>query len=64
MKIVTTMCLLCSMISIAMAADASAETMKSTKLEVRFDAKTHEPADLVNLETGERLGWRRNRPSD
>lgn len=43
------------MISIATAADASAETMKSTKLEMRFDAQTREPADLVNLETGDRL---------
>jgi len=30
--------------------------MKSTKLEVRFDAKTHEPTELVNLETGDPLG--------
>ena len=64
MKIVTTICLSCGMMSTATAADASADTMKSTKLEVRFDAKTHEPADLVNLETGERLVLCRKRLSD
>ena len=29
--------------------------MKSSKLEVRFDSKTHEPTGLVNVQTGDRL---------
>ncbi len=55
MKIIATICLLCSITSVPIIADASQETMKSTKLEVRFDATTHEPSELVNLETGDRL---------
>lgn len=41
----------------APAADAP-ETMKSSKLEVRFDAATQEPAELLNVETGEKLQLR------